>query len=353
MAGEKTEKATPKKRQDSRKQGQVGRSADLQGAVVLLAGLLALSAFAPRMYQAVMEATRHALALIATPEVVERGQIGEVLAATSQSTLLAWLPIAVACTVAALLIGVVQVGLKPEPTLLKPQFKRLNPITGAKNLYGKHMIFETLKNVAKVGVVGAITALAVFPRLRELGSLVGMPAEVLLPELASLCLAIAQRAAAAYLLIAFVDFGYQKWRVEKGMRMDLQEIKDESKSDQLPAEVKSSQRRKAMMLANGRMMEAVPTADVVVTNPTHYAVALRYDTGAPAPVVVAKGTDHLAFRIRERAREAGVAVVPDPPLARSLYASVDVGRMIPEELFHGVAQILAYVYRVANRRAAA
>jgi flagellar biosynthetic protein FlhB len=353
MAGEKTEKATPKKREDSRKKGQVGRSADLQGAVVLMAGLLALSAFAPRMYQAVMEATRHSLALIATPAVIEAGTVGEVLVATSKSTLLAWLPIAVACTVAALLIGVVQVGPKPEPSLLKPQFKRLNPITGAKNLYGKHMVFESFKNVAKVAVVGAIAALAVFPKLAEFGSLVGMPPAALLVELASLCLAIAQRTAAAYLLIAFVDFGYQRWRVEKGMRMDMQEIKDESKQDSLPAEVKASQRRRAMMLANARMMEGVPTADVVVTNPTHYAVALRYDAGAPAPVVVAKGTDHLAFRIREKAREAGVAVVPDPPLARSLYASVEIGRMIPEELFHGVAQILAYVYRVANRRAAA
>lgn len=353
MAGEKTEKATPKKKQDSRKQGQVGRSADLQGAVVLMAGLLALSAFAPRMYEAVMEAMHHALALIATPEVVERGAVGEVLVATSKSTLLAWIPIAVACAVAALLIGVIQVGPKPEPSLLKPQFKRLNPLTGAKNLYGKHMIFETIKNVLKVAVVGAIAALAVFPKLGELGALVGMPPILLLTELASLCLAIAQRAAAAYLLIAFVDFGYQRWRVEKGMRMELKEVKDEAKQDQLPAEVKASQRRRAMMLANARMMEAVPTADVIVTNPTHYAVALRYDTGAPAPVVVAKGTDHLAFRIREKAREAGVAVVPDPPLARSLYASVEIGRMIPEELFHGVAQILAYVYRVANRRAAA
>ena len=353
MAGEKTEKATPKKKADSRKKGQVGRSADLQGAVVLMAGLLALSAFAPRMYEAIMEATRHVLALVATPEVVDEGGVGEILAAASTSTLLAWLPLAVACTVAAVLVGVVQVGLKPEPSLLKPQVKRLNPITGAKNLYGKHMVFETIKNVAKVAVVGAIAALAVFPRLGELGALVGMPPAVLLPELASLCLAIAQRAAAAYLLIAFIDFGYQKWRVEKGMRMDMQEIKDESKQDQLPAEVKASQRRRAMMLANARMMEAVPTADVVVTNPTHYAVALRYDTGAPAPVVVAKGTDHLAFRIREKAKEAGVAVVPDPPLARSLYATVEIGRMIPEELFHGVAQILAYVYRVADRRAAA
>ena len=353
MAGEKTEKATPKKKADSRKKGQVGKSADLQGAVVLMAGLLALSAFAPRMYEAVMQATRHALSLVSTPGVVDHGGIGEVLTATSKSTLLAWLPLAAACTVAALLVGVVQVGLKPEPSLLKPDMKRLNPITGAKNLYGKHMIFETIKNVAKVAVVGAIAALAVFPKLRELGALVGMPPEVLLPELAGLCLAIAQRAAAAYLLIAFVDFGYQKWRVEKGMRMDMQEVKDEHKQDALPAEVKASQRRRAMMLANARMMEAVPTADVVVTNPTHYAVALRYDTGAAAPVVVAKGTDHLAFRIRETAREAGVAVVPDPPLARSLYAAVDVGRMIPEELFHGVAQVLAYVYRVANRRAAA
>lgn len=353
MAGEKTEKATPKKREDSRKKGQVARSADLNGAVVLGAGLFALSAFAPQMYEAITAATRHALMLIATPQVVEREGLGEVLTSVSKATLLAWLPVAIACTVAAVLIGFVQVGPEPTPSMLKPQFNRLNPIQGAKNLYGKHMIFETFKNVAKVAVVGAIAGSAVFPRLQELGALVGMPPAVLLAELATLGLAVAQRAAAAYLIIAIVDFGYQKWRTEKGMRMDLQEVKDESKSDQLPAEVRSNQRRQAMMMSNARMMDAVPTADVIVTNPTHYAVALRYDADSPAPIVVAKGTDSLALRIREKATLAGVAVVPDPPLARSLYASVDVGRMIPEELFHGVAQVLAYVYRVADRRAAA
>jgi flagellar biosynthetic protein FlhB len=353
MAGEKTEKATPKKRDDARKKGQVARSADLTGAVVLMTGLVALSAFAPRMYASIMEATRHALGLISSPEVVEREGIGEVLTSVSQSTLLAWLPVAIACVVAALLVGVVQVGPKPMPGAAKPQPKRLNPLTGAKNLYGKHMIFETVKNFVKVGVVGAVAAMALFPRLEELGALVGMPPAVLMPELARLALHVAQRAAAAYIVIALIDFGYQKWRNEKGMRMDKNEVKDESKQDTLPAEVKGQQRRRAMMLANSRMMDAVPTADVVVTNPTHYAVAMRYDADAPAPVVVAKGTDHLAFRIRDAAREAGVAVVPDPPLARSLYASVEVGRMVPEELFHGVAQVLAYVYRVANRRTVA
>ena len=353
MAGEKTEKATPKKREDSRRKGQVARSADLMGAAVLMTGLMALSAFAPAMFEALQESTRRALAMIATPHVVDNEGIGEVLLVVGESAVLSLAPVAVLCAVTAVLVGVIQVGPKPEPTLLKPQFSRLNPIQGAKNLYGKHMLFEFVKNVLKVGAVGLIAGLAVFPKLEELAALVGMPPAVLVTELAGISLAVAQRAAAAYLVIALIDYGYQRWRTDKGMRMDKQEVKDETKQQSLPAEIRGAQRRRAMMLANSRMMDAVPTADVVVTNPTHYAVALKYDTGRPAPVVVAKGTDHLALRMRERAAEAGVAVVPDPPLARSLYASVDVGHMIPDELFHGVAHVLAYVYRVANRSAVA
>ena len=135
--------------------------------------------------------------------------------------------------------------------------------------------------------------------------------------------------------------------------MEKQEIKDEHKQQELPAEVRGQQRRRAMELARARMMDAVPTADVIVTNPTHFSVALRYSAEHPAPVVVAKGQDLLALRIRELARERGIAVVPDPPLARALYANVDIGKQIPEELFQAVAQLLAYVYRIAGRRAAA
>jgi flagellar biosynthetic protein FlhB len=174
-----------------------------------------------------------------------------------------------------------------------------------------------------------------------------------MPHLAAEVLAIAQRAALAYLVIAVADAIYQRWRFAKQMRMDKQEVKDEHKQQELPAEIKGAQRRRSMELARARMMDAVPTADVIVTNPTHFSVALRYDGEHPAPVVVAKGQDVLALRIRELARERGVAVVPDPPLARALYASVDVGRMIPEELYEAVAQLLAYVYRVAGARKAA
>ena len=196
-------------------------------------------------------------------------------------------------------------------------------------------------------------ALALFPKLDEMAGLVGMPAEAFLPMLATLILQIAQRAALAYLAIAAADYFWQRHRFEKNLKMDKEEVKQEHKGQELPNEIKGAQRRRAMELARARMMDAVPTADVVVTNPTHFSVALRYDSENPAPVVVAKGTDHLALRIRRAAADHGVMVVPDPPLARALYASVDVGRAIPEEMFAAVAQLLAYVYKVAGSQRAA
>ena len=354
MAGsDRTEKATPKKRDEARAKGQVARSADVNGAAVLLAALLALSAFGPRMLETMQEATRDLLLLVAAPGVVERDGIGDVLLAVARPTALAAAPVAVVCLVAGVIASVAQVGLRPSPAALKPEFKKLNPLTGAKNLFGVNAIFETVKSVAKVAVVGAVAALAVFPQLDELAALVGMPPAVLLPHVAQTVLAIAQKAALAYLVIAAADWFYQRHRHEKSLKMDKQEVKDEFKQQSLPSEVKAAQRQRAMTLARARMMDAVPTADVVVTNPTHYSVALRYDPSSTAPVVVAKGVDHLAFRIREVAREAGVAVVPDPPLARSLYGIVEVGHAIPEELYQAVAQLLAYVYRVNARKVAA
>ncbi|HWT24639.1 MAG TPA: flagellar biosynthesis protein FlhB [Solirubrobacteraceae bacterium] len=354
MAGsDKTEKATPKKREEARKKGQVAKSADLNGAVVLLAALLALSAFGPGILERVGDATRSILHLVATPSVVEREGIGTVLGEAGAAALRAVAPIAFVCLVAGVMASVVQVGLKPAAQAIKPDPKKLNPLSGAKQIFGKHALFELVKNVAKVAVVGAIAALALLPKLEELAALVGMPPAVVLPQLASTVLSIAQRAAFGYLVIAFADYGYQRWRHENSLKMDKQEVKDEYKQQELPAEVKGAQRRRAMEMARARMMDAVPTADVVVTNPTHFSVALRYSSDALAPVVVAKGQDHVALRIRELAREHGVMVVPNPPLARTLHASVDVGKMIPEELFQAVAELLAYVYRVNSKAIAA
>jgi flagellar biosynthetic protein FlhB len=353
MANDKTEKATPKRREEARKKGQVAKSPDLNGAVVLMSALLALSAFAPGMVRRIEDATRELLVLVARPDVVGQEGVGTVLAGVARAWLLSVAPIAAVCLVAGVVASVAQVGFRPSPAALKPDHRKLNPAAGFKQIFGSHALFEGAKSVVKVVAVGAIAALALLPKLEELSALVGTPAQALLPQIGHLVLSIAQRAAFAYLLIALADLVYQKRRHDKSLRMDKQEVKDEGKQQQLPAEIRSAQRRRAIELARARMMDAVPTADVVVTNPTHYSVALRYSADALAPVVVAKGQDLVALRIRELAREAGVPVLPDPPLARALHASVEVGRMIPEELFQAVAELLAYVYRVAGRRAAA
>jgi flagellar biosynthesis protein FlhB len=353
MAENKTEKATPKKRQEARAKGQVARSMDANGAVVLMASVLALSAFGPAMLHRMQEATVGVLAWIETPDVVDRKGVGELFMTVGMHIAVAAIPVVAICTLAGIVISVGQVGFKPSPKALAPDFKKLNPLTGAKNIFGVNAIFESVKNVLKIGAVGGIVALVVFPKLEEMAALVGMPAQQLLPHLASLILRIAQWGALAYLVIAVADYLYQKHRFEKNLKMDKEEVKREHKQQELPSEVKGAQRRRAMELARARMMDAVPTADVVVTNPTHFSVALKYDGENPAPVVVAKGTDHLALRIRREAAAHGVAVVPDPPLARALYGSVEIGRMIPEELFQGVAQLLAYVYKVAGARRAA
>jgi flagellar biosynthetic protein FlhB len=348
MAENKTEKATPKRREEARKKGQVARSADVNGAVILMSGLLALSAFGPGMLEQMREGMTDVLAYAGSPDVVSARNLGMLLELTGRHVALAAAPVALVCLLAGVAAGAGQVGLKPSFGALKPKFGKLNPAAGFKHMFGMNLFAESGKSVAKVAAVGAIAALAMFPKLDEFGALVGTPPEDLIPQIAHEILGIAQRAAGAYLVIAAIDYGYQRWRHEKSLRMDKEEVKQEFKQQGLPAEIRSAQRRRAMELSRARMMDAVPSADVVVTNPTHYSVALKYEAGSEAPVVVAKGVDHLAFKIREIAREHGVMVVPDPPLARTLYAGVDVDRQIPEDLFQAVAQLLAYVYRVAG-----
>ena len=352
-AHDKTEKATPKRRDEARKKGQVAKSADLNGAAVMVAGLFALlvagGAIAGHMRDAMTDTLKH----VAEPSVVDRHSIGTLLMDALTDTGLAVAPVAGACLVAGLLASVIQVGFKPSAKAAAPDPKRINPLNGLKQLLGPNALVEGGKSIVKVAVVGAIVAAALVPTLPQMGAMVGMTPSQLAGELVSTIMGIAQRAAVAYLVIGLADFAWQKRRHEKSLRMDKQEVKEEQKEQQLPAEVKMAMRRRQAAAARARMMAAVPEADVVVTNPTHFSVALKYDGKKAAPEVVAKGQDLLALRIREIAREHGVPVVPDPPLARALHKSVEVGRQIPEDLFAGVAQVLAYVYRVAGRRPAA
>lgn len=351
--GDKTEKATPKRRDESRKKGQVARSQDVNGSAVLLAGLFAISLFGAHLVAELQDALRHGLTLASRPSVVGREGLGEVLGTVAQSSVLAVAPIVLACLVGGVLANVAQVRWHPSPQALKPDFKKINPLSGAKNLFGPNAAFEGVKSILKVAAVSTVGAMAILPKLDEMGAMVGMPADELGGLLVSTVLEVAQRAGFAYLVIAGIDYAWQWRRHEKQLKMDHQEIKEEGKGQALPAEVRSAIRRRQMQAARARMMEAVPQADVVVVNPTHFAVALRYDGTKSAPEIVAKGQDLIAAHIRREAEAAGVPIVSDPPLARSLHATVEIGELVPEELFQAVAELLAFVYRTAGRRGAA
>ena len=349
---DKTERATPKRREEARRRGQVAKSQDLNGALVLLAGLLALSMVGPHVVATMESTLRDGLASISRPqELMTAAGLGQLFSSTAKAVLLGVAPVAGVCLLAGIVANVGQSGVKPATQALTPDPRRLNPLNGARNIFGTRMLFEGGKSLAKVGVVGAIVALALIPRLTELSATVGASPAALAAQLISMVFAIAQRAALAYLLIAAIDYGYQRWRHEKSLRMSKEELREELKQHSLPAEVKGAQRRRQLQQARARMMAAVPQADVVVVNPTHFAVALKYDGSKPAPECVAKGQDLIALQIRRLAEEHGVPVIEDRPLARSLHASIEVGQLVPEELYQAVAQVLAYVYRVAKRRA--
>jgi flagellar biosynthesis protein FlhB len=353
MASDKTEKATPKRAGEARKKGQVAKSTDLNAALILIAGLIAIAALGPNVVSGVGASMREAFGKIAHPNTVASAAGLGALVHAAMITLATTVgPIAAICAVVAVLSNVAQVGMRPTLSAIKPDFKRLNPVSGAKNLFGQRMAVEGGKSISKVTVISAVVAIALVPDMTSLGASVGTPPGAIATMIDSGAMSIAERAALAYLLIGIIDVIYQRRRHAKQLRMSKQEVKEEAKQTQLPPEVRAAQRRRALQAARARMMAAVPQADVVVTNPTHFAVALKYDGSKPAPIVVAKGQDLVALQIRRIATENNVPIVPDPPLARSLHASVEMGQMIPAELYAAVAQVLAFVYRMARRRRA-
>jgi flagellar biosynthetic protein FlhB len=348
MPGERTEKPTPKRRNEAKKKGQVARSNDMNGAVVMLASLMALGSFGPKLASRLEASMYHGLTLISTPEVVSEKGLGALLGTAFSAAGAAVAPIAAVCLIAGVLVNVAQVRPRLNLQAIKPDPKKLNPAAGLKRLFGPASAFEAGKSLMKVTVMTAVVASALLPKLDEMAGSVGMSPQDLLSTLAGTIMTIAKRGAVAYLVIAVIDYIWQRHRHEKSLKMSKEDIKEESKSQNVAPEVRAAIRRKQLQAARARMMSAVPQADVVVTNPTHFAVALAYDGANEAPEVLAKGPDLVAMQIRRIAEEHGVPVIEDPPLARSLYASVEVGQQIPEELFAAVAQLLAFVYRVAG-----
>jgi flagellar biosynthetic protein FlhB len=348
---DRTEKATPKHRQRAREKGQVARSPDLSGALVLVAGIVVVGLTAGQTMRAGGETFHSILSDIAHPATATTAaSLNGLMHSALATILLAVGPVAAACLGAGLIGGAAQVGIRPAPKALRVDFRRINPVSGARNLFGPNLVFEVLKALAKVAVVGAVTALALLPGLKGLASIVGIEPAALGQMSGAKAMSIAEYAAFAYILIGAVDYGWRRFRHERDLRMTKQELKDEVRQYGVSAEVKAALRRRQMQAARARMMAAVPNADVVVTNPTHYAVALRYDGSKTAPEVVAKGKELIAAQIRRIAEENEVPVISDPPLARALHSSCEVGAVIPQELYAAVARVLAFVYRLAGRR---
>jgi flagellar biosynthetic protein FlhB len=351
MAGERTEKATPKRRGEARKKGQVAKSTDVNGSVVLLASLFALGSFGPKLVQKLEASMYQGLTQISHPEVVSQQGLGKLLGTAFGTVAAGAAPIAGVCLLAGVLSNVAQVRPKLNLSAIKPDPKKLNPTAGIKRLFGPQSAFEAGKGLTKVILLGAIAAATVAPKVTQMAASVGMSPADFLSTAGHTVLAVARRLAVAYLVIAIADYFWVRHRHEKSLKMSKEDVKEEAKQQNLPPEVRSAIRRRQIQAARARMMSAVPQADVVVTNPTHFAVALKYDSAKAAPQVVAKGPDLVAAQIRKVAKEHGIPVVEDPPLARALHAGVEVGQEIPEEFFQAVAQLLAFVYRVAGRRA--
>ena len=344
---ERTEPATEKKRADARKKGKVFRSQELNSAAVLVFSALLLSFAGGAMASGIADMARELFGTAGTFRITATGA-QELLVREIVRFGAVALPVLAGIALAGLALNVAQVGFSFSFEPMMPDLARVNPLSGMKRVLGsRRSLVELVKNVIKVTLVGYIAWDALQGILGDAVTLMDGDPSTIVAYMGHGAVSLALKTGLAFLVMAALDYAYQRFEFEKEMRMTKQEVKDEAKQQegdpQVKARVRSIQRR----IAYRRMMQDVPTADVVVTNPTHLAVALKYDTGKmSAPKVVAKGAELVAKRIREVAAEHGVPIVEDKPLARTLFQTVEIGEEIPEKMFQAVAQLLAYIYRL-------
>lgn len=347
---ERTEAPTPKKRHDTHKKGQVPRSQEVNSAFLLLAGAAAVSAAAPGLARTVSEVFGTALLGVTAPPVGVDGHAA-LLHALGTRTLTGMAPFLLALAATMLAVSAIQARgvLSVEP--LKPQWSKLDPIKKVPKIWGWKAVAELLKSVLKLALVGVVVWGAAQAALPEMTALSQQMPSALLAFTQRFSVRLLAAAGLAYLILAMADYAYQLWEHEKELKMSKEEIRKELKESEGDQVMKVRRRTMARQMARRRMILAVSEADVVVTNPTHVAVALKYDPEKwDAPVVLAMGERKLAQRIKEMAREHKVPMVENRPLARALLATARVGHPIPVELFVAVAEILAWVYRQASYR---
>ena len=349
--GEKTEEATPKKLSDAREEGQAPRSQDLNTAAMLLVLILGVKIFGGFIYDRVYETYSFYMNNIsdyATNEFT-LGRSMNLFTFGLREVMFTILPISLIGVLVAFVVGVRQVKWKITMKPLKPKFSKLNPIKGFKKIFSVDKVMELVKAVVKLSVLVIVVYSYVQDEWGLITNIYQLDIVPAVKLIIDTVLDIALRVAIVFLVIAFADWYYQKRKFKKDMRMTKQEVKNEYKNSEGNPEIKGAIRRKMQEASRRRMMQALPEADVVITNPTHLAVALKYDKDtAEAPVVIAKGADFVAERIKEIARENHIEIVENKPVARMLYHNVEIGDEIPPELYQMVAEILAYVYSISE-----
>lgn len=353
--GEKTEPATAKKLRDARKKGQVAKSKEISNCACLLAlfllikiwigntGISLISNFAFFYNNLPEYSTNYGGAVPIT-------SIMSALQSACIQLIITCAPFLLVGFILAFVSNVIQVGWKPSTEPMKPKFNKLNPISGVKRLFSLQSLAELLKSFLKLGLIAYVSYSYLSDKWQNLYLLYDIPLNKAIAMVGDLVTDLGIRICMAYLIIVLADWAFQKWKFKDDMKMTKQEVKDEYKNDEGDPQIKGKIRQRMREASMRRMMQDIPKADVVITNPTHYAVAIQYDPDkSDAPIVVAKGADYLAQRIKDIARESQVEIVENKPLARMLYANVDIGQVIPPELYQAVAEVLAFVYNLKGK----
>ena len=350
--GERTEDATPKRRAEAREDGNVPRSHDLAGALVLLIGTVALWMWLlPSLEELrLMLAAMLDRDVVADPKDVNAVWTASLMAGRAAATVL--VPFLGIIWIAGLLAHISQFGWLFSPKSLAPKFNKLNPISGFQRIFSISAVVKAGMDSMKVVIVLLI---ATFTIVQYGDEIVILPMYGLMPALGRIgwmLFDLALRILGALLLLGLIDLIFQRWKYSRDLRMSKQQVKDEMKQTEGDPEVKRRRLRMQQQIAMQRIGASVPKADVIVTNPEHFSVAIQYDADRMnAPRVIAKGADYLALRIRQIAMKHGIPIVERPPLARALYAQVKVGQEVPPAFYQAVAEILAYVYRLGQRKA--
>lgn len=349
---ERTEPATPRRREEARGRGQVARSADLSSAVILLAAVLALQFLGRPLTGGIFAsavAVLEGLAVVDGDPAALLGHFGGAFGAV----LLGFLPFVGIVLAAAIAANLAQVGFLFTSSPLAPDLDRLNPVAGLGRLFSLRGLVRLVAGLLKLAAVGVVVFWTLWAERVRLVELSGRGFEQIAGIAVDLMLTLSLRAALALLAIALLDYAFQKWQHERDLRMSKQEVREELRRYEGDPRIRERRRALQQQLALQRMMLGVPRATVVITNPTHLAVAIRYEKSMDAPLVVAKGAEQLARRIRETALDHGIPIVERKDLARALYRSAEVGQSIPPDLYQAVAEILAYVYRLKGFATAA